>query len=167
MHKLLLKSLIGIICLTAAAGLALSAVDSGEAAPDFALPSVSGKNLRLSEYRSEVVIISFWSSWCGRCRDALPALQSLRSQYADDDLHVLAIAIEGDADLAKRTAAELGVQFPMLLDQQGQVSRAYDLGKLPYTVVIDREGRVVTVDKGFRKDSWERVSAEVAALLAE
>jgi peroxiredoxin len=159
--------------LTVFAGLLLvvnaasSASFIGETAPDFVLPSLNEGNLRLSEYRSQVVVLTFWASWCARCSQAMPLYKSLYRQHQASGLSVLAVAIDGEADVAEKLARDYGIEFPILLDRDHEVSRMYDLGKMPMTVVIDREGEVVFIDSGFRDDSVKRISAEVSGLMEE
>ena len=160
-------------CLTIFAGLMLvvnvasSASFIGEPAPDFALPSLKEGNLRLSEYRSQVVVLTFWASWCSRCSQAMPLYKSLYRQYQASGLNVLAVAIDGEAGDAEELVKDYGLEFPMLLDRDHEVSKLYDLGKMPVTVVIDREGEVVFIDSGFRGDSVKRIAAEVSGLMEE
>ena len=78
-----LAASLGLLFLTAVSA---SSVSVGERAPDFALRALDGKNLRLSEYRSEVVVLTFWASWCNKCRDAMPILDSLFEQYQNAGL---------------------------------------------------------------------------------
>ena len=155
------------VCLLLMAGPAGSSEFTGEPAPDFVLPTLHGANLRLSEYRSEVVVVGFWSSWCRRCRQAMPLYESLRSRYEAEGLNVLSVAVDGDADEARKMAADYDLKFPMLLDRKNEVSRLYDLGRLPMTLVIDREGNVVFVDEGFRDQGSALIAAQVARLMAE
>jgi peroxiredoxin len=160
-------------CLAILAGLLLavnvasSASLIGAPAPDFALPSLQQGNLRLSEYRSQVVVLTFWASWCTRCNQALPLYKSLYRQYQAAGLNVFSVAIDGEADVAEKLVKDFGLEFPVLLDRDHQVSRLYDLGKMPVTVVIDREGEVVFIDSGFRGDSIKRIAAEVSELMEE
>ena len=65
-------------------------------APDFALKSIAGENMRLSEYRGEVVMITFWSTWCGRCRDQLPVVDDLYMSHRDQGFKVLSVSIDDD-----------------------------------------------------------------------
>jgi peroxiredoxin len=147
--------------------IASSASVIGEAAPDFALPSLHDGNLRLSEYRSEVVVLAFWASWCARCNQAMPLYKSLYRQYQTSGLQVLTVAIDGEPDVAEQLVEDFSLEFPILLDKDHQVSRMYELGKMPMTVVIDREGRVVFIDSGFRGDSVKRIATEVSGLMEE
>jgi len=148
-------------------GTALSSIDAGSPAPDFALRSLAGKNLRLSEYRSEVVVLNFWSSWCRKCQQAMPVLEDLYKQHGDNGLNVLAVGVEGLFDKSSEMAGELGLEFPVLIDERQEVSRLYDLNKLPLTLVIDRAGNVRYTHEGFGGDSGAEIAAEVAELLAE
>lgn len=167
MGKLAKQLLACAACMLLATGVAGSTAFIGDRAPDFVLPSLQTGNLRLSEYRSEVVVVSFWSSRCGRCRKAMPFFESLYQQHRNSGLHVIAIAVDGDVAIARQLVAEFKIDFPMLLDQQHRVSRLYDLNQMPMTLVIDRDGNVVFIDKGFRGNSGERIAAEVAGLMAE
>jgi peroxiredoxin len=139
----------------------------GQPAPDFALRSINGDNLRLSEYRSEVVVLTFWSDWCGKCRSALPVLDSLHRRYEAEGLRMLAVDVDGDLGKAKAFAAENDVNFPVLADIGQDVSRRYELNQMPLSVVLDREGNVRYVHKGFSSDEGELLAAEVTELLKE
>jgi peroxiredoxin len=156
-----------LACTAILSGTALSSIDVGTPAPDFALRSLAGKNLRLSEYRSEVVVINFWSSWCRKCRQAMPVLDELYKQHGNDGLNVFAVGVEGLFDKSSDIASELKLGFPVLIDERQQVSRLYDLNKLPLTLVIDRSGNVRYTHEGFGGDSGAAIAAEVAELLAE
>jgi len=137
----------------------------GSPAPDFALPSAGGKNLRLSEYRSDVVVLNFWAEWCGKCGDAVAALDLLHDQHAAEGLRVFTVDVDGNrnSDLVSDT----GVGYPVMLDIKSQVSKTYDLNRLPVTVLIDREGTVRFVQKGFKGEAEQQLRAEVTALLSE
>jgi peroxiredoxin len=167
MSKFTKKYLTILAGLLLVVNVASSASFIGEPAPDFALPSLKEGNLRLSEYRSQVVVLVFWTSWCARCSQAMPLYKSLYRQHQAAGLKVLAVAIDGETDVAEKLVKDFGIEFPVLLDRDHQVSRMYDLGKMPMTVVIDREGEVVFIDSGFRGDSVKRIAAEVSGLMEE
>jgi peroxiredoxin len=167
MSKFTKKYLMILAGLLLVVNVASSASFIGEPAPDFALPSLKEGNLRLSEYRSQVVVLTFWASWCARCSQAMPLYKSLYRQHQAAGLRVLAVAIDGETDVAEKLVKDFGIEFPVLLDRDHQVSRMYDLGKMPMTVVIDREGEVVFIDSGFRGDSVKRIAAEVSGLMEE
>jgi peroxiredoxin len=114
----------------------------GQPAPDFALPAVIGNNVRLSEYRGQAVIISFWSSHCAVCARELSLLDRLYKTYQSSGLVVLAISVDDDPDRAAQYARERVADYPLLLDRNKEVGRTYDIDRLPSSVLIDRSGIV-------------------------
>lgn len=114
----------------------------GHAAPDFVLPAALGNNVRLSEYRGQPVILSFWSSRCSLCARQLAALDRYYGTYRSSGLIVLAVGVDDDAQHAQDYARAHTTAFPLLLDQAKAVSRAYGIERLPTTVLIDRGGVV-------------------------
>ena len=137
----------------------------GAEAPDFVLKSVSGKNLRLSEYRGEVVMLSFWATWCGECRAQLEELGAMRDHYQEAGVELLAVSLDQSAKQAGDGAA--GATYPVLHDAGGEVGRMYDVTKMPVMVLIDRGGVVREVFEGFRRGSEQQYLERVQALLRE
>ncbi len=114
----------------------------GEMAPDFTLPAAAGGNVRLSEHRGEVVLLTFWSSHCSACVAQLASLGNLQTTYRSAGLVTLAVSVDDDMKSATQFAKSHPARFPMLLDSLKGVSRAYRIELLPTTVLIDRRGRV-------------------------
>ena len=111
-------------------------------APDFALPAAVGSNVRLSEYRGQPVVLSFWGSRCSLCAAQLAALDRYYATYRSSGLVVLGISVEDDPQRAIDYAHAHPSSFPMLLDRNKGVSRAFGIERLPTTVLIDRAGIV-------------------------
>jgi len=148
-----------------ASSLTASVADPGGANPlavDFALKGIDGRNLRLSEYRGDPVVLTFWASWCGPCRESLVTLDRAAGTTG---LAVLGVNIEGQQDRAASIASSLNLHFPTLLDTQQAVARAYDVAHLPLTLLIDGEGHVRASWTGKACDPQD-LSREVAALEA-
>jgi peroxiredoxin len=161
-HALLLPA-----ALLAAAGAAHATVQPAAAAPDFTLRSVDGPNLRLAEQRGRVVMVNFWATWCGPCRQEMPHLNKLYDKYRDAGFVLLGVNIDDNARAAIDLSAKMGLKFPVLLDTDKTVSRLYDLGSMPATVLIDRDGRVRHLHRGYR-DGYELVyDQQVRTLLKE
>lgn len=152
----------------AVGGLAANAaVTPSTGAPDFTLPSLGGPNLRLQEQRGRVVMINFWASWCGPCRVEMPHLARLYEQYRKAGFTVLAVNIDEDPHKAASLARQLGMRFPVLLDTDKKVSRLYDLSTMPSTVLVDRDGRVRYVHRGYRDGYEDTYDQQIRELLRE
>jgi peroxiredoxin len=139
----------------------------GSPAPDFALRSMSGANVRLSEHLGEVVLINFWATWSGPSRQEMPLLEGLYAKYQRAGLVMLGINIDEDAAEAAEMAKTLQVSYPILFDARKEVSRAYQLGTMPVTVLIDREGVVRYVSEGFKPGYEKRYTDQLRELLGE
>lgn len=150
----------------AATSLALSGLE-GQPAPDFALRSSTGENLRLSEYRGDVVMINFWATWCGPCRQEMPLLDELYQRYERVGFNLLGVNIDDDSRRAMQMIDELGVAFPVLFDSEKQVSELYDVEAMPVTVIVDREGNVRHVHHGYKPGYEEKYLDQIRSLLRE
>lgn len=154
------------LMLSAGVAFALGSL-SGQQAPDFALKSLAGKNLRLSEFRGQVVVINFWATWCGPCRKEMPELEKLYQRYRYAGFTVLAVNMDETQAFAERMATRLGVSFPVLHDATQSVSRLYEVDAMPATVIVDRDGKVRSLHRGFNKGTAEIYQTEVRELLRE
>ena len=139
----------------------------GATAPDFALASLDGPNLRLSEYRGDVVMLNFWATWCGPCRQEMPMLEEIYGRYRPAGFQLLGINVDGEPSRARRMAQDLGVTFPLLVDTDKTVSKLYDIRAMPVTVLIDRDGTVRHVHHGYRPGHERRYLKQVGRLLRE
>jgi peroxiredoxin len=150
----------------AASSLASSGME-GQKAPDFALKSSTGENLRLSEYRGDVVMINFWATWCGPCRQEMPLLDELYNRYQRVGFNLLGVNIDDDSRRAMQMAEELGIDFPVLFDATKEVSRLYQVDAMPVTVIVDREGNIRHVHQGYKPGYEQKYLDQVRALLRE
>jgi peroxiredoxin len=137
---------LSIVCLVASAqGFALL----GQSAPDFALRSFGGTNVRISEDRGDVVVLTFWGSQCGVCRRQLDTLDRSFTTYRSAGLHMYGISVDDDPERARQFVAEHPPGFVMLEDPAKNVARMYQIDNLPTTVLLDRGGVVRHVYRDF------------------
>ncbi len=136
-------------------------------APDFALHAISGGNVRLSEHRGEVVILSFWGSRCTPCRAQLEALSRTLGTYRSAGLQVYGINVDDDQTRALAFAHGETVTYPLLLDPKKSVSRSYEVDNLPMTLLIDRNGVIRSVSRDYNPKSEESYLQQLRALLNE
>lgn len=122
----------------------------GFTAPPFSLLDAFEQPFSLQELRGSVVILNFWASWCPPCRAEMPAFQQVYASHRDEGLVILGVntTYQDDGEAALRFAGERGVQFPLLFDMDGVVSRRYQIQALPTTFFIDRKGIIRQVIYG-------------------
>lgn len=137
-------------------------------APDFSLPSLAGdETITLSDYRGDVVYISFWASWCEPCREEMPLLSAQWQDYRDQGFQVIAINVDEDPEAARQFAQELNLAFPLARDADRSVSKLYRVAGYPSHYLLDRRGKVRFSALGFNKADAVAVTREIATLLAE
>ena len=136
-------------------------------APDFTLKSLSGENIKLSELRGQVVLINFWASWCGPCRQEMPLLDQMYQKYGELGFTLLGVNVEQDSADAQRMLHDTPVTFPILFDTQNEVSKLYDVTAMPSTVIVDRDGNVRFVHKGYQPGYEDEYQTQVRALVRE
>jgi peroxiredoxin len=137
-------------------------------APDFALHAVAGSNVRLSEHRGDVVVLSFWSSRCSPCRAQLAALDKSLATYRSAGLQMYGINVDDDQTRALEFArGGQAVSFALLLDPEKAVSRRYEVDNLPMTLLIDRNGIVRYVLRDYSAKSDDLYLRELRTLLNE
>ncbi|MDQ6982879.1 MAG: TlpA disulfide reductase family protein [Mariprofundus sp.] len=145
-YKLLLAiSVPGLLLALVAAGLIFSSgekVTTQKLAPDFSLDLLDGGKFQLSAYKGTPVTINFFASWCHPCRQEIPSLVAVRSEYKPKGVHFLAIAIDDTAKDVNALIAKLGFTFPAGLDTTGKIKDDYGVYGLPTTFFIDKKGMI-------------------------
>ncbi len=120
----------------------------GMAAPDFELENLEGKSVKLSELKGKPVFLDFWATWCGPCRRALPHTQEFAKKYKDK-AHILAINVRESKEKVQQFMEQNNYTFPVLLDTEGEVARAYQVSGIPQFVIIDAEGKIQLIKVGY------------------
>ena len=136
-------------------------------APNFTLKSNSGKNVKLSELRGQVVLLNFWASWCGPCRQEMPLLEKLHKRYSALGFTVLGVNVEEDPRKAKTLLKDISVSFPILFDTSNKVSKQYKVSAMPSTIMIDRDGNMRYLHKGYKPGDEAQYKKWVKQLIRE
>ncbi len=159
-----MKHLVFIIALLP--GLAAAVTSSGPAA-NFTLKSTNGENIRLSERRGEVLLLNFWASWCGPCRQEIPELDKLEQKYQSLGFAVLGINVEQDRASAEQVLKDLDPSFMVLFDERNEVSESYDVDAMPVTVLVDRNGTIRFAHKGYKPGYEDVYEQQIRQLIKE
>ena len=139
----------------------------GKDAPDFVMKSRDGANLRLSEFRGQVVLVNFWARWAGDSRMEMPALDRINTTYERAGLVVLGISIDEDLRRAREFADSIKVSYPLMFDTGSQIGQDYLLQKMPMTILVDRSGVVRYSHVGFKRGDDRIYLEQIRALLRE
>lgn len=158
------------LALTLATLVGVSSVQAEEMnipAPDFTLESRQGENLRLQDFRGEVVMLNFWASWCGPCRQEMPLMDDLYAQYKDLGFTILAVNVDENRDEAHRFLDKVPVSYPILYDPQSDVSEQYEVQAMPTTVMIDRDGNARFLHHGYQSGYEDEYETQIRQLVRE
>lgn len=139
----------------------------GHPAPDFALRSAKGVNVRLSEHRGEVVVLSFWSSSCVPCWRQLEFLDQTLQTYHSAGVQIYGVSVDDDQYQARTDGARSDLDFALLLDPKKEVSERYVIDNLPMTVLIDRSGTIRYVLRDYSAKSESLYVQWLRSLLDE
>lgn len=121
----------------------------GYPAPDFTLTDFDGNTVKLSELKGKPVVLNFWASWCGPCKQEMPDLQAIYDQYKDQAVfYGVNLTMQDSEDKARQFVKEMGLTFPMLLDKTGEPSQEYRIFTVPTTYAIDRDGVIMEIRRG-------------------
>jgi peroxiredoxin len=151
----------------AAKSLAAAPTLVGKDAPDFVLKANDGTNLRLSEFRGQVVLVNFWARWAGDARSEMRALNKINTTYERAGLVVLGISIDEDLRRAHEFADSMKVSYPIMFDTGSDLGRDYLLQKMPVTVLVDRSGVVRFSHVGFKRGDDRVYLDQIRELLRE
>jgi thiol-disulfide isomerase/thioredoxin len=125
-----------------------------------------GRTVSLDQFKGEVVVLSFWASWCKPCQKELPSLDALQSELAPKGGRVMAVSIDSDARSAERFAKIHSIRMPVYPDGPDGLARELDLPHIPYTIVLDRTGEVVYTSGGGAVGSLNELTAVARKLAA-
>ena len=119
-------------------------------APSFSLATKDGQPFALEDLKGQVVMINFWATWCGPCRKEMPLLDALYQRYSKLGFTLVGVNVEENPSGADEFLRETPVSFPILYDSENKVSKLYDVNAMPSTVLVDRQGNMRYLHKGYK-----------------
>jgi thiol-disulfide isomerase/thioredoxin len=127
------------------------AARDGTAVLSLVLPDLDGRQQALSQWRGKVIIVNFWATWCAPCREEMPQFVVTQTREATNGVQFVGIAVD-QVDKVREFVKEIGVNYPTLIGGFGAIELSKQLGNdlaaLPFTIVLDRDGRVVHTQLG-------------------
>ena len=137
-------------------------------APDFALPARGGEQLSLGQFKGQVVMINFWATWCGPCRQEMPLLEGIYRKYKPMGFTMIGVNVEPDPKAAEEWLAKQSpVSFPVAFDTDSKVSKLYKVNGMPNSVIIDRKGNVRLLHRGYKPGDENTYLDQIRALIRE
>jgi peroxiredoxin len=160
------------IAVLAAAALSVASISSAgikEAgpAPQFTLNARGGKAVNLAQYKGQVVMINFWATWCGPCRQEMPLLETIYKKYNKMGFTLLGVNVEPDPKPAEDWLKATPVSFPILFDTKSEVSKMYEVSGMPSTVIVDRKGNVRVIHHGYKPGDENEYQDNIRKLVRE
>jgi peroxiredoxin len=126
----------------------------GYMAPRFSLRNLKGNMESLDDHLGKVIVVNFWATWCVPCVKEMPSFENLYRRYRSQGLTLLAVSLDkGDSSKVQEFADKHKLSFPILLDTKGVAEKLYPSFSIPFTYVIDKQGRVVARVDGAK--NWE------------
>jgi peroxiredoxin len=144
-----------------------TASDATGPAPAFTLTDLSGVSTALSQYKGQVVMVNFWATWCGPCQQEMPLLDQMYKKFKPAGFTLIGVNVDKDAPPVKDLLARKPVSFPVLLDPTNGVSKAYHLDEMPSSVIIDRNGTIRYVHRGYKPGDENEYQDRIRQLIRE
>ena len=137
----------------------------GSKVPGFTLQSADGGNVKLSEFRGKVVLINYWATWCGPCRQELPELDKIHKQFSAKGFTMLGINIDNKPKNAIKMLKRLKIKFPVVFDPKKKVSEQMNVDAMPFTILVDQSGVARYVHRGYVSGDENKYRSEIKKVL--
>jgi thiol-disulfide isomerase/thioredoxin len=158
----------GFALAVAYASAALAASSTGPAT-SFKRTGRGGKAIDLAQFKGQVVMINFWATWCGPCRQEMPLLEDIYKKYKPMGFTMLGVNVEPDTKDAEAWLGKLSkpVTFPIAFDVDSKVSKLYKVETMPSTVIVDRKGNVRALHRGYKTGDENFYLTQIRTMLKE
>ncbi|MCM0613373.1 TlpA family protein disulfide reductase [Marinobacter sediminum] len=133
-------------------------------APELNLPTRNGQ-ISLSDMRGKVVLLDFWASWCGPCRQSFPWMNDMQAKYRNQGFEVVAVNLDQDPGAAAAFLEKIPADFTVAYDPDGETPQAYEVMGMPSAYLIDRNGFIHSQHIGFHNDRKDKYEADIRSLL--
>ncbi len=142
------------------------ALEVGQAAPEFSLPSQAGKTVNLAGLRGHYIYVDFWASWCGPCKQSFPWMNALQAKHAASGFQVVAINVDEKPADATRFLGGVPASFTVLFDGKGVTPAAYAVQGMPTSFLVGPDGKVLLVHKSFKEGDRAELERRIAAAIS-
>lgn len=155
------------LAFAAALSLPAHAIEAGQAAPAFSLPTAKGDAIALDKLKGKVVYVDFWASWCGPCRRSFPWMAEMQQKYGAKGFTVVAVNVDKKRSDAERFLEKTPAGFTVVYDEAGTTPAAYAVKGMPSSYLIDPSGKVTFVERGFLDEHKAEIEQKIAALVGK
>jgi len=138
---------------------------ASKAAPVFQLPTETSQ-INLNKLKGKVVYLDFWASWCKPCRKSFPFLNEMQRRHGNQGLMVIGINVDSNRKDATKFLKKYHANFTIAFDEKGVTPGKYNVAVMPTSFIIDRNGNIVNIHKGFREDHQKKIEAMITKTLA-
>ena len=126
-----------------------------------------GQPIDLSSYKGKVVLVDFWASWCGPCRESFPWLNKMHTNKSSEGLVVIGVNVDEDSNDAKQFLEKFPAKFKLIFDPKGNHASYYNIPGMPTTLIFDKQGKLVHQHSGFRKSEISGYEKHINQALAQ
>ncbi len=139
----------------------------GKKAVEFSLPDVNGGEVALQSFRGKVVLLNFWATWCGPCREELPELDRVQEKFRKRGFAVVAVTVDNELENIRGFLKKYDLKLQALWDRRKKLADAYKVEKMPSSYLIDRNGVIRFVHLGYNAEELKRIEAEIDEMLGK
>jgi peroxiredoxin len=140
---------------------------SSTLAPDFTLKTLDGQEITLSQLRGKMVLLDFWATWCGPCRESIPHFIQIYKTYRENGFEMIGLSVDkGDEGVVRRFIESMEISYPVVIASE-EVVRNYKVTAIPTTFLIDKEGKIRERIMGFNSAIAQEMTAKITDLTSE